>query len=143
MKYDRLNWCSVQSVGIVFQVYFYIVIKTLIIPVKSRMMTTIIPTAIGVSCKSRCNRIILRHLSNRRVQIFDYSNKKFLNVNVVRKKYKMNSYSTDKLLNLDNMNSAVKRLEYAVRGPLVIRAVEIQKELQEKVRSIIRFRVNF
>lgn len=31
------------------------------------------------------------------------------------------------------MNSAVIKLEYAVRGPLVIRAGEIQKELQQKV----------
>lgn len=115
------------------------VIKTLIIPVKSRMMTTIIPAAIRVSCKSRCSRITLRHLSDRRVQIFDYSNKKFLNVNIVRKKYKMNNYSMERTLNVDNMNSAVKKMEYAVRGPLVIRAVEIQKELQEKVCLFISY----
>jgi hypothetical protein len=32
---------------------------------------------------------------------------------------------------IDNMNPCIKRMEYAVRGPLVIRASEIEKELQE------------
>ncbi|XP_065210755.1 alanine aminotransferase 1-like [Planococcus citri] len=99
------------------------------------MMTTIIPTAIRVSYKSRCYRITLRHLSNRRVEFADQSSKKFLNVNIVKKRYKMNNYSTERILTLDNMNSAVKKLEYAVRGPLVIRAVEIQKELLENKTS--------
>lgn len=36
-------------------------------------------------------------------------------------------------LTLDNLNPCVKRMEYAVRGPLVIRATEIEKEI-EKVR---------
>ncbi|CAG0926068.1 unnamed protein product, partial [Notodromas monacha] len=35
-----------------------------------------------------------------------------------------------KVLTLDNMNPCIKTMEYAVRGPLVIRAVEIEKELQ-------------
>lgn len=99
------------------------------------MMTTIIPTAIRVSYKSRCYRITLRHLSNRRVEFADQSSKKFLNVNVVKKRYKMNNYSSqsEKILTIDNMSSSVKKIEYAVRGPLVIRAVELQKELLEKV----------
>ena len=37
-------------------------------------------------------------------------------------------------ITLDNMNPAIKRMEYAVRGPLVIRATAIEKEL-EKVRE--------
>ncbi|KAK7590833.1 hypothetical protein V9T40_002446 [Parthenolecanium corni] len=44
----------------------------------------------------------------------------------------MNSYSTDRVLTLENMNQAVIKLEYAVRGPLVLRAQQIQKELNEK-----------
>ena len=43
------------------------------------------------------------------------------------------SASASHTLTLDNMNPCIKRMEYAVRGPLVIRAVEIEKEL-EKVR---------
>ena len=31
---------------------------------------------------------------------------------------------------MDNLNPAIKTMEYAVRGPLVIRATEIEKELQ-------------
>ncbi|CAG0913679.1 unnamed protein product [Notodromas monacha] len=37
---------------------------------------------------------------------------------------------TAKVLTLDSMNPSIKTMEYAVRGPLVIRAVEIEKELQ-------------
>ncbi len=36
----------------------------------------------------------------------------------------------DRVLTLDSMNPAIKVMEYAVRGPLVIRAAEIEKELQ-------------
>ncbi|CAH0761449.1 unnamed protein product [Diatraea saccharalis] len=36
-----------------------------------------------------------------------------------------------KVLNLDNLNPNVIKLQYAVRGPLVIRAAEIEKELQK------------
>ena len=42
--------------------------------------------------------------------------------------------STMPTLTLDNMNPAIIKMEYAVRGPLVIRATEIEKEL-EKVRE--------
>lgn len=39
---------------------------------------------------------------------------------------------TDKcFVTIENMNPCIKRMEYAVRGPLVIRASEIEKELQE------------
>lgn len=43
--------------------------------------------------------------------------------------------SSNKLLNIGNINPHVKTMEYAVRGPLVIRAVEIEKEL-DKVRIL-------
>jgi len=36
---------------------------------------------------------------------------------------------------IDNMNPCIKRMEYAVRGPLVIRASEIEKELQEGAKK--------
>ena len=39
--------------------------------------------------------------------------------------------SQSKVLTLDTMNPNVKRVEYAVRGPLVQRAVQIEKELKE------------
>ena len=38
--------------------------------------------------------------------------------------------SWDPTIKLENMNPCVKRMEYAVRGPLVIRATEIEKEIQ-------------
>lgn len=38
-----------------------------------------------------------------------------------------------KVLSVDNMNPHVKNMEYAVRGPIVIRAGEIEQELA-KVR---------
>merc|ERR1712106_297435 len=45
-------------------------------------------------------------------------------------------------VDLENMNPCIKKMEYAVRGPLVIRANAIEKELQEGVKkpfdSVIR-----
>ena len=35
-----------------------------------------------------------------------------------------------KTLSIDNMNPYVKSMEYAVRGPIVIRAAEIEQELK-------------
>ena len=49
--------------------------------------------------------------------------------------YKMTS-TWSPTLTLDNMNPCIKTMEYAVRGPLVIRATEIEKELQ-KVKKIV------
>uniref|UniRef100_A0A667XII7 alanine transaminase n=1 Tax=Myripristis murdjan TaxID=586833 RepID=A0A667XII7_9TELE len=40
-----------------------------------------------------------------------------------------------KVLTVDNMNPNVKRVEYAVRGPIVQRAVQIEKELKEGVKK--------
>lgn len=39
------------------------------------------------------------------------------------------------VLQLDNMNPCIKKMQYAVRGPLVIRATEIEKELQAGVKK--------
>lgn len=44
-----------------------------------------------------------------------------------------NGTASSRVLTIDNVNPNLKRMEYAVRGPLLIRALEIEKELQ-KVR---------
>uniref|UniRef100_A0A6Q2YZL2 alanine transaminase n=1 Tax=Esox lucius TaxID=8010 RepID=A0A6Q2YZL2_ESOLU len=41
----------------------------------------------------------------------------------------------EKVLNMNTMNPNVKRVEYAVRGPIVQRAVQIEKELKEGVKK--------
>jgi hypothetical protein len=41
----------------------------------------------------------------------------------------------NRCLTIDNMNPCVKTMEYAVRGPLVIRATEVEKELQQVCTS--------
>jgi hypothetical protein len=46
------------------------------------------------------------------------------------------SSTTGPNLTMDNLNPQIKIMEYAVRGPLVIRAGEIEKEL-EKVTNFI------
>ena len=37
----------------------------------------------------------------------------------------------EKFLTLNNLSQAVKNVQYAVRGPVVIRAAEIEKELKK------------
>lgn len=41
------------------------------------------------------------------------------------------SSQNQKVLSVDNMNPFVKNMEYAVRGPIVIRAGEIEEELKK------------
>lgn len=50
-----------------------------------------------------------------------------------------------KLITLESMNPNMIKMEYAVRGPLVIRAAEIEKELKavSSVRVIINWRIVF
>ncbi|CAL8070732.1 unnamed protein product [Orchesella dallaii] len=52
------------------------------------------------------------------------------------------SSGTAKTITLDNMNPHIKTMEYAVRGPLVIRATEIEKELaagaQKPFKEVIK-----
>lgn len=43
----------------------------------------------------------------------------------------MSTDSSSKVLNLDSMNSNIKKVEYAVRGPIVVRAGQLKKELLE------------
>lgn len=40
-----------------------------------------------------------------------------------------------KVLTLDSMNPNVIKMEYAVRGPLVIRAGEIEKEIKQVIQN--------
>ncbi|XP_041424171.1 alanine aminotransferase 2-like isoform X3 [Xenopus laevis] len=40
-----------------------------------------------------------------------------------------------RILTLDSMNPCIQKVEYAVRGPIVIRAVELEKELQQGVKK--------
>ncbi|MPC97956.1 Alanine aminotransferase 2 [Portunus trituberculatus] len=42
----------------------------------------------------------------------------------------LSTQTGQKVITLDNMNPQVKKMEYAVRGPLVIRATAIEKELE-------------
>lgn len=37
----------------------------------------------------------------------------------------------EKVLTLDTMNSSIRRVEYAVRGPIVLRALELEQELRQ------------
>jgi len=57
----------------------------------------------------------------------------FLRLSVKSKNYStvQNMSSNQKVLNLDNMNPNVRIMEYAVRGPLLIRATEIENELKK------------
>uniref|UniRef100_A0AAY4E900 alanine transaminase n=1 Tax=Denticeps clupeoides TaxID=299321 RepID=A0AAY4E900_9TELE len=41
----------------------------------------------------------------------------------------------ERVLTLDTMNPNIKRVEYAVRGPIVQRAMQLEKELQEGVKK--------
>ncbi|XP_035961782.1 alanine aminotransferase 1 isoform X1 [Halichoerus grypus] len=41
----------------------------------------------------------------------------------------------EKVLTLDTMNPCVRRVEYAVRGPIVLRALELEQELRQGVKK--------
>ncbi|XP_063777164.1 alanine aminotransferase 2-like [Pseudophryne corroboree] len=43
--------------------------------------------------------------------------------------------TNDSVLTLETMNPRIKKVEYAVRGPIVTRAVELEKELQQGVKK--------
>lgn len=47
--------------------------------------------------------------------------------------------SRAKVLTIDTMNPTVKKVEYAVRGPIVQRAVELERELSQVPTSKIPF----
>merc|ERR1712198_804531 len=52
-----------------------------------------------------------------------------------RVKSKKMAPNNETQVNLGNMNPCIKKMEYAVRGPLVIRATAIEKELQDGVKK--------
>ena len=54
----------------------------------------------------------------------------------------MQEQQWDHTLTINNINPCIKTMEYAVRGPLVIRATEIEKEL-EQAREILKSQQNF
>nr|XP_060632000.1 alanine aminotransferase 1-like isoform X2 [Anolis sagrei ordinatus] len=41
----------------------------------------------------------------------------------------------DRVLTLESMNPCIKRMEYDVRGPIITRAVQLEKELQQGVKK--------
>lgn len=45
--------------------------------------------------------------------------------------------SADKILNLNELSPAIRNIEYAVRGRTVIRANEIEKELNKVLNTYI------
>jgi alanine transaminase len=47
----------------------------------------------------------------------------------------MEQQQWDHTLTINNINPCIKTMEYAVRGPLVIRATEIEKELEQGVKK--------
>ncbi|XP_001948711.2 alanine aminotransferase 1 isoform X1 [Acyrthosiphon pisum] len=61
----------------------------------------------------------------------------FLRLSVNSKNFStgQNMSSNQKVLNLDNMNPNVRIMEYAVRGPLLIRATEIENELKKGIEK--------
>lgn len=52
-------------------------------------------------------------------------------VNIEKRSNNRTMASSTKTLTLDSMNPNVIKMEYAVRGPLVIRAGEIEKEIKQ------------
>lgn len=49
----------------------------------------------------------------------------------VLNRHQPRTMASTKCVTLDNLNPCIKVMEYAVRGPLVIRATEIEKELEQ------------
>ena len=65
-----------------------------------------------------------------------------LSRNISTTSIKMQEQQWDHTLTINNINPCIKTMEYAVRGPLVIRATEIEKEL-EQAREILKSQQNF
>uniref|UniRef100_A0A2C9K2Y1 alanine transaminase n=1 Tax=Biomphalaria glabrata TaxID=6526 RepID=A0A2C9K2Y1_BIOGL len=63
-------------------------------------------------------------------KIVGLSNRRLCNVELLDKIFKR-----CKVLTIDNMNPHVKNIEYAVRGPIVIRAGELENELKKGVKK--------
>lgn len=63
-------------------------------------------------------------------------------ISTVCKVFIQNRMASNKVLNMDMLNPNVKTMQYAVRGPIVIRANELEKELkngaEKPFRSVIK-----
>lgn len=60
----------------------------------------------------------------------------------------MGDQTHPKVLTMDTLNPHIKTMEYAVRGPIVIRAGEIEKELEsvlciQRIQFLTSYRINF
>merc|ERR1712227_1128239 len=88
--------------------------------------------------KSNSNSTLITPKSHVSVQNSDLKQKypHSVNSNVQEKTMStMPAENTKPTITLENMNPCVKQMEYAVRGPLVIRATEIEKEIQKGVNK--------
>ena len=103
--------------------------RSVIIMSTSLLFTSIINHVINMGNISRCSG----QARNRGGQFRAWSN--ILRAMATGGKdvgaYNCSETSVKGFVTIDNMNPCIKRMEYAVRGPLVIRASEIEKELQE------------
>ena len=83
--------------------------------------------------KSNTNSTLITPMSHVSVQNSDLKKKYPNSVSSISLEKTMSTMPEQNMgptITLDNMNPCVKQMEYAVRGPLVIRATEIEKEIQ-------------
>ena len=84
--------------------------------------------------KSNSNSTLITPMSHVSVQNSELKKKYPYSVNSNVQENTMSTMAAENMrptITLDNMNPCVKQMEYAVRGPLVIRATEIEKEIQK------------
>ncbi|CAL1544175.1 unnamed protein product [Lymnaea stagnalis] len=67
-------------------------------------------------------------------KVFEFSSCRHLK-EICRSEVVGKEFRRTKVLTVDTMNPHVKNIEYAVRGPIVIRAGEIEKELKQGVKK--------
>ena len=83
--------------------------------------------------KSNTNSTLITPMSHVSVQNSDLKKKYPNSVSSISLEKTMSTMPEQNMgptITIDNMNPCVKQMEYAVRGPLVIRATEIEKEIQ-------------
>lgn len=86
-----------------------------------------------------CTRVLLQARTCYRSSL--WLGKESLNCNrILPTMKKANLYN--KPLRIETMNPMVKEVEYAVRGPIVIRALELEKELEKVQFSVTIMRRN-
>ena len=57
--------------------------------------------------------------------------KQFTAVTLASRNLSSTMAHNQKILNLDTMNPNIKKVEYAVRGPIVVKAGKIRRELEQ------------